>query len=155
VSSDRVTVYVDVETDESLAELADFSRKVDDVGSKWQRVKMVIRSESRQVMQSLLGLVNLAKDIIEAFGYSIGPVGEALLAIITSVIQGAIAMQFAYAAGGPVGWAMMAISAAALGVAIGASIRAAQGVAEAKESAAKTQAILGSLTSILGPWRTF
>jgi len=153
--SERVTVYLDMEADEALAELADFSRKVDEVGSKWQRAKQIIRSESRQVMQSLLGLVHLAKNIIEALGYSIGPVGEALLAIITSVIQSAIAMQFAYAAGGPIGWAMMAVAAAALGVAIGAQIRAAQGVAEAKESAAKTQAVLNSLTSILGPWRTF
>jgi len=153
--SDRVDIIVGVETDEALAELADFSHKVDEVGSKWQRAKQIIRTESRQVMQSLLGLVNLAKNIIEAFGYTIGPVGEALLAIITSVIQSAIAMQFAYAAGGPIGWAMMAVAAAALGVAIGAQIRAAQGVAEAKESAARTQAILGNLTSILGPWRTF
>ena len=155
MSSERITVYMDVETDESMAELADFSRKVDEIGSKWQRTKMVIVRESRNILQSIAGLVNLAKHVLSALGMSIGPAGDALLAIISSVISSAIAMQYAYAAGGPVGWAMMAVSAAALGIAVATQIATAQGIETAKAQASQAQAILGDLTSILGPWRGF
>jgi len=153
--SNEVNIIVKVDTLDAQGEIADFQNQIDKLATRWQRIKNTIKTESSRLMYSLMGIINLAKHVMEAFGVSIGPIGDALLAIISSVIQSAIAMQYAYAAGGPVGWAMMAISAAALGVAIGAQIRAAQGVDEAKANAAKTQAILSDLGSILGPWRTF
>jgi len=148
-----ISVNIIVETDTALAEIADFSQKVDEIGSRWQRVKLKIKSESRKLIYSLQGLVNLARNIFSSFGMSLDPMGEALLGVISAVIASAISMQFAYAAGGPVGWAMMALSALALTVAIGQQVNAARGIDEAKQAASESLAVLTSLQSIFTPWR--
>jgi len=138
---------------EMRSEMDDMEAKANEVGSLWQRVKLTVREESRSVMRSVMGVFNLAKNILSAFGVSMGPMGDAVVTMIGSVIAGAMSMQAAYVAGGPAGWLMLGIAAISLGVAIGAQLRAMEGVATAKESAAKAQAIFNSLESIIAPWR--
>jgi hypothetical protein len=151
--SDRVTIIVDVETDESLAELAAFSQKVDELGSKWQRVKTTIRAESRNLLYSLSAFISLAQNIMNQYGIALGAAGDALLNIIGSVISSAIAMQYAYAAGGPIGWAMMAVSSLALWAAIDAQMSAAAGRKEAQDSMNQTRTIMNNIHSMLTAWR--
>ena len=148
-----ISLGIVVETDEALAELTAFSNMVDSLGTKWQRIKKTVKQEARKLLYSLQSFINLARNIFNSFGMSLDPMGEALLNIIGSVIASAIAMQYAYAAGGPVGWAMMAISALALTVAIGQQVNAARGIDEAKQAAADSLAIISSLQSVLIPWR--
>ena len=156
VSSDRVTVYLDVETDDSLAELADFSRKVDEVGSKWQKIKQTVVSEARNILMSLNSLISLVKNILQAAGMSLGAIGDTLLTIIQQVVATASSIVVVYTALGlanPLFWISASIAAVGLGIAIGAEIRAAQGVEEAKKAASAANQILGNIQGMMSPWR--
>ena len=148
MSENDIEIWFHLNADEPLAEMQDFSNKVDEIGSRWQRVKMTIQTETRKVLYSLQGVVSLVRNVFELFGWSLGPVGEALLTVVGSVISSVIAIQYAYAAGGPIGWAMITVSAIALEFSIMAQIKAAMGMEEAKRDIMKVNAVIGSLQNI-------
>lgn len=151
--SEHITVSLDIEVNEALEELQDFSNKVDELGTRWQRVKRTVQQESRHLMYSMAGLIRLVQAVFAQVGISFGPVGDAIMRIVNVIISSAIAMQYAYVAGGPVGWAMIGIAAAALGLALRAELQASIGLADAKNDMKNVNTALSSLTSILGPWR--
>lgn len=146
--SEDIEIWLRLNADDALSEMHDFSNKVDEIGSRWQRVKLTIQNESRKVLYSLQGVISLVRNVFELFGWSLGPVGEALLGIVSSVISSVIAMQYAYAAGGPFGWAMIALSAAALYASITAQVKAMQGMEDAKGEIGKVNAVIGSIQNI-------
>jgi len=151
--SDEVNVIIKATIDkQSTQELVDFENEVTRVGSLWQRVKLKIRKESANIGRSIIGLLGFAQLAFDSVGQSIGPLGDALLSILDTVISGVIAMQYAYTAGGPTGWAMLAISMVALGVAINAKTQAIAGTNMAKQQAQESSRAIRSITSIISPW---
>jgi len=153
VSDDRVTIAIEIQTEVAFAEITDFEKEVDKVASKWQRVKRAIQNESTKVLYSLQGMINLAKTILNKFGVSLGAMGDALVNMVGAIITSVIALQYAYAASGPVGWVMMGVTIVALSFALDAQIKAAFGMEEAKRLSDDAVSILSSIQSTLTPWR--
>jgi len=150
--SDEVEILVTVLTEEGLRELDDFGNEIEKKATLWQRTKLKILNESREVMRSIMGLLHSTRAIFAAIGLSLGPLGDAMLEMITAIVNGAIAMQFAYAAGGPIGWAMMALSAAALAAALYAQVQAVNGIEAARRAGQQASSIMSNLSSIFSPW---
>lgn len=153
MSETNMMVLLGLETSQYERDLIDFRNKVDEVASRWQRVKLTVANESRNLMQSMYYFVNLARSIISNFGVSLGTMGDALLNMIASTIQGVLAMQYAYAAGGPVGWAMMGVAGVALMFALHAEAYATLSIDTMKNELRGAQAAMNNISGILGAWR--
>lgn len=151
--SEHVNIILKIDKSEAEVELQDFENEINKKASLWQRVKTRMMSESRLMMQSLIATVNTARAILTSLNISLGPLGDAMLQMGMAIINTVIAMQYAYAAGGPVGWAMIGLSAAALAAALYAQVQAADGVEEARRAGQRAETIMSNVSSILSPWR--
>jgi hypothetical protein len=151
--SEDVNVLINVDLSEAEIELIEFENEINKKASLWQRVKTQMMTESRLMMRSLIATVNTARAILSALNISLGPVGDAMLQMGMAIINSVIAMQYAYAAGGPIGWAMIGLSVAALAAALSAQVQAANGVEEARRAGQRAETIMSNISAILSPWR--
>ena len=151
--SDDVNVIVHVDTDQPMRELADFENEINKKATLWQRVKRTIMTESRQVLQSVLAGVRSIQGILRALNISVGPIGDVIIQLGVAVLNYLIAVQYAYTASGPIGWALLGLSFGALvasAYAIGQSVDA---VGEARRAARDAEAVMNNVSAILSPWR--
>lgn len=150
--SSRFRLFIDLITDKARTELRDFQNEVDSVGEDWQRVKVMVQRESREILGLINGLVGLAQNVSTQFGDLLGPFGEYLLGLISVTI--ATLTNMAIAASSTIIAAPLGITiAAAAGLfSIAAHGAAAQGLAELRtdvDNMAATVSSIGTVVSSL------
>lgn len=153
--SDRVTVYLDIETENGLAELQDFSNKVDELGRKWQKVKMLIRTEGTKILHSITSIISLFKQVLKAANISIGHVGDAILMAVEALVSTLLVVYTSYSAlsmTNPIFLISAGIAFSSLLIAMDSSIKTAAGVEDSKRMANEAMGMMSSLRGIFTPW---
>jgi hypothetical protein len=153
VSEDNINILINVDFSEAELELQDFENEINKKASLWQRVKLKILTESRQVLRTIAATVRTIQSIMAALNITLGPFGDALIEMGMAVINTAIAIQYSYAAAGPIGWALVGLSLASMFAALYASAQAADNVQDARQAARRAESIMSNISALLGPWR--
>jgi antitoxin component of RelBE/YafQ-DinJ toxin-antitoxin module len=147
-AQDTLVTQLLLEAAQARAEAKSFDQEIDKVGSKWQRLKIVIKKEINAVLGSINALIGVARSMITAFGLQLDPFQDYIFQLIAVTVTTLVNMALAYTvtiAGIPIG---LAISAAAGVFALASTASAAAGMAEAKEAMNNASALMNSISAL-------
>ncbi len=149
---DSFELYLDMKTEKGYKEMAAYKENIEQVASRWIQIKQKIVKEGRNMMRSMYALVMLYKSVLKAFGQTLDPMQEVLLAYISTTVTTMLQISTALAATGLGAVAASVLLVAALVFNTMATAQALAGMAEAKEAnqeAADVMERLGYLSSTL------
>jgi uncharacterized membrane protein len=148
----RFMIWIGLKKDELMAEAADVRQHIDALATDWQRIKLKIMSEGRNILMAIGGLIITAQGVMQAMGVSLGAVGDLVLQMVSTIVTSVTGMVLTYSSMGPVGLPFIAIAIVALEFAIANQIRSYNDVQAGKEQIQGIQRALGGLQTTLRPW---
>lgn len=148
--SERFRLFIDLITDSARRELDDFSKQVDRVGAKWQRIKITVQREATGILRTIGSLVNLAQNVMDQFGVILGPFEEWIFGLIGIMVTTLLNMSVA-ASSTVIGAPLGILIAASAGIFSAATLTlAAAGMDDARDNMNKISATMSGLGSFVG-----
>lgn len=148
MSDANVDISVTVDTTQSQAQVAQLQAEVNRVDREWQHRRTVIYREVEEALTRINRLIHVFRNVLRMLNITLDPVSEAVMDTLTSIVSYMVALKAAYAASGPWGWVMLAVTAFAFGLALAAQANAWKALIEAHAAGAKAERLFGQVKDI-------
>lgn len=146
--SENIVMSIELDTSSAQASMDSMSLIIDEVTRKAAEARRKVMHEVRMASGYIRGMIGLFKSVIHAFGVVLTPAQEAILNLIITAATSMVAIAAAFTSTGIGVMAGAIFAAAALGLSIGTTAAAIQGINESRGKIDDIMGILGSLESL-------
>jgi hypothetical protein len=146
--SENVIISVELDASSAQASMDSMLILIDEVTRKAAQARQKVMQEVRMVSGYIRGIIGLFKSVIHAFGVVLTPAQEAILNLIVTAVSSMVMIAAAFTSTGIGVIAGAMFAAAALGLSIGATARALEGIESARGKIDDIMGVLSSLESL-------